>query len=362
MSNNAATSGSSDYRIYFEGGLLKVYELTAERLLVAEGRAGNGGIILGDDVPDAPGEFGYRSTVQPGAFGFYGAGGEDFYIQVGSSADTVAFESLTGVVNIDASTQNMTLLTLDTGFGANELYDMDQHVLTTSAPTFAGVTLTSDIDTNADAVDWDLLDDNASALSFDAAGKAGILAIVTSNTTEGVTMSGTLSVTGTLGAAAITATGLVTGDSFALGDTDYIGITGNEIITFNAAGTIVASGATFSAAGGTQSLTPVADTAANFAANFTGANLYGGTFICNAAGTLQLPAVAVGMNFTIITLGAIAVSADTNINDLMILDGTALNDGDKATNLSTAGDIIVFQYYDATGWVATSNGWTDGGA
>jgi hypothetical protein len=114
--------------------------------------------------------------------------------------------------------------------------------------------------------------------------------------------------------------------------------------------------------GSVKSLTPVADTAANFAANFTGANLYGGTFVCNGAGTLQLPAVAVGMNFTIVTLGALAVSADTNTNDLMILDGTALHDGDKATNLSTAGDIIVFQYYDATGWLATSNGWTDGGA
>jgi hypothetical protein len=114
--------------------------------------------------------------------------------------------------------------------------------------------------------------------------------------------------------------------------------------------------------GSVKSLTPVADTAANFSANFTGANLYGGTFVCNGAGTLQLPAVAVGMNFTIVTLGALAVSADTNTNDLMILDGTALHDGDKATNLSTAGDIIVFQYYDATGWLATSNGWTDGGA
>ena len=114
--------------------------------------------------------------------------------------------------------------------------------------------------------------------------------------------------------------------------------------------------------GSVKALTPVVDAAADFAANFTGANLYGGTFICDTTGTIQLPAVAAGMNFTIITKGAIAVSADTNASDLMMLDGTLLDDGDKATNTSTAGDIIVFQYMDATGWVATSNGWTDGGA
>jgi hypothetical protein len=112
--------------------------------------------------------------------------------------------------------------------------------------------------------------------------------------------------------------------------------------------------------GGT--IAPVTDAAADFAAAFTGANLYGGTFICDTAGTIQLPAIAAGMNFTIITKGAIAVSADTNASDLMVLDGVALDDGDKATNASTAGDIIVFQYMNATGWVATSNGWTDGGA
>lgn len=39
-----------------------------------------------------------------------------------------------------------TATTLDTGQGANELYDMDQNVLTTSAPTFAGATLTGDLE------------------------------------------------------------------------------------------------------------------------------------------------------------------------------------------------------------------------
>jgi hypothetical protein len=43
---------------------------------------------------------------------------------------------------------------------------------------------------------WTLADNNASALSLNATGKTGILNIVTTNGAEGVTMSGTLSVTG----------------------------------------------------------------------------------------------------------------------------------------------------------------------
>ena len=112
------------------------------------------------------------------------------------------------------------------------------------------------------------------------------------------------------------------------------------------------------AAGGIASQSPVIDAAADFAANFTGANLYGGTFICDTAGTIVLPAVGVGMNFTIICKGAIAVVIDPNGSDLMWTDGVVAVDGKNITNLSTAGDIAVVQYMDATGWVVTTNGWT----
>ena len=97
----------------------------------------------------------------------------------------------------------------------------------------------------------------------------------------------------------------------------------------------------------------------DFAAAFTGANLYGGTFLANLTGTCVLPAIGTGgMNFTIITLGAIALVIDPNASDLMITDGLAGADGENITNLSTAGDIAVVQYYDATGWLVTTNGWT----
>jgi len=65
-----------------------------------------------------------------------------------------------------------------------------------------------------------------------------------------------------------------------------------------------------------------------------------------------------GMNFTIITLGAIEVVADTNAADGYLMDGTTNAEGKNLTNLSTAGDIAVFQYYTADDWLITTNGWT----
>ena len=111
--------------------------------------------------------------------------------------------------------------------------------------------------------------------------------------------------------------------------------------------------------GSFKALTPVTDAAADFATAFTGANLYGGTFIANTAGTAVLPAVAAGMNFTIITLGDIAVVVDPNANDRIIHPTTGTGaDGASLTNLSTGGDIIVCQYESAAGWLCISNGWT----
>ena len=113
-----------------------------------------------------------------------------------------------------------------------------------------------------------------------------------------------------------------------------------------------------SAAGGITSLTPVTDTAANFNANFTGANLYGGTFICNVTGTIALPVMGVGMNFTIITLGDIAVVIDTNAADGYLHNGVTGAEGKNITNLSAAGDMAVVQYYTADDWLITTNEWT----
>lgn len=93
--------------------------------------------------------------------------------------------------------------------------------------------------------------------------------------------------------------------------------------------------------------------------------LFGGTVYVTSATTVTAPAVAVGQNFTVVTIGDIAVSLDVDANDKMVLDGVTLADGDKATNSSKSGDTITCQYYSADGfycWSGTVLGghWTDG--
>ena len=68
----------------------------------------------------------------------------------------------------------------------------------TASPSVTDLTIGGGCITLSAATDIDLLDDNASALSFDASGKAGIIDIVTTDCSEGVTMSGTLGVTGVM--------------------------------------------------------------------------------------------------------------------------------------------------------------------
>ena len=72
--------------------------------------------------------------------------------------------------------------------------NIDQLLKTTSAVTFAGLTLNGDMTLTAGAIDVDLVDNNASAISFDAADKAGILEIVTTDGSEGVNFSGFIAV------------------------------------------------------------------------------------------------------------------------------------------------------------------------
>lgn len=94
--------------------------------------------------------------------------------------------------------------------------------------------------------------------------------------------------------------------------------------------------------------------------------VYGGVIYVTGAATITLPAIAAGMSVSVVTIGAVAVSVDTNASDRMYLDGTALGDGDKATNTSTTGDMLVCTYESAAGWYCASGSpdgdhWTDGG-
>lgn len=95
----------------------------------------------------------------------------------------------------------------------------------------------------------------------------------------------------------------------------------------------------------------------------TASECYGAVYYVSASGvTLTLPAVAEGMSITVISNTANTVIVDANASDLIILDGTALDDGDSIDSGGTAGEVVVLTYYNSTGWFATSDGWTDGGA
>ena len=76
--------------------------------------------------------------------------------------------------------------------------------------TASGVKLRSDVNTTLDSIDWDLDDNSATALSFDTAGKAGLLVFDTQTDAEKVTMSGDLDVAGTATIADLTVTGTTT--------------------------------------------------------------------------------------------------------------------------------------------------------
>jgi hypothetical protein len=107
-------------------------------------------------------------------------------------------------------------------------------------------------------------------------------------------------------------------------------------------------------------------TAASYTIGTTNVNeKYGGVIYVTGAATITIPAVATTMSFTVITIGATAVSVDPDDADKMYLDGVLLDDGDKATNTSTTGDTLVCSYFSADGWYCMGgspdgDAWTDG--
>jgi len=131
--------------------------------------------------------------------------------------------------------------------------------------------------------------------------------------------------------------------------------TGVTLLDFGTIGTATTGIVT----GGAQ--TPVIDDPDNFSTNFTGRNLYGGTFIANAAGTAALPDPAAGMNFTYVMEGANANIIDplaTGTADTIVMNGLAAASDENITS-STSGAMCVFQYRAANSWMATCTGWAE---
>ena len=89
--------------------------------------------------------------------------------------------------------------------------------LATLVGTIASPILYGDITSYSVAQDWDLVDNNASALSFDTTGKTGVLELVTTNSAEGVKMSGYANVVGNITGGNVSTAGVVKTGSFVTG-------------------------------------------------------------------------------------------------------------------------------------------------
>ena len=114
------------------------------------------------------------------------------YVKVSSDRNSWEFKSPNNAAVVTLTTSATETITVSGSLNIEADSFINQDLTTDAAPTFAGVTLTGDITTTGGAIDWDLADNNASALSFDSAGKAGILNIITTDTAEGVSFSGTI--------------------------------------------------------------------------------------------------------------------------------------------------------------------------
>jgi hypothetical protein len=91
---------------------------------------------------------------------------------------------------------------------------------------------------SAAAQTWDLVDNSNSALVFNSVGKTGILDIITTNGAEGISTSGTLSVTGTTSLGTLGVTGTSTLSNVAItGTTSFDGSQGTAGQVLTSAGT-----------------------------------------------------------------------------------------------------------------------------
>ena len=197
----------------------------------------------------------------------------------------------------------------------------------TNTPTVGGLTITGDITSTGatGGVDWDLVDNNTNALSFDASCQEGILRISSANCAEGVTMSGTLGVTGILtatgglaggaiciGESTITTTGLISGGSL---DIDCVEVNGKVVtMTGSACDTIVMT----VAANGAFSLvtTDTAAAAANIQITADG------TVDIDSAGVLTLDSGA-------------AINIEPASGSAVLIDGTVSIDGAAITGATS---------------------------
>ena len=100
----------------------------------------------------------------------------------------------------------------------------------------------------------------------------------------------------------------------------------------------------------------------------TAAQCKGSAIIVTGAYTITLPIVtgfngSIGGSVLIYSAGANTIHVDANAADRIVLDGVALDDGDKITSPGTAGAYVYLVNDTADGWrvIGRFGAWTDGG-
>ncbi len=138
------------------------------------------------------------------------------------------------------------------------------------------------------------------------------------------------------------------GDEATLGGLDS---SGNYRFRVNSSGTLIPA-----ATSGIQAIYEALAASDTLTAAETGKKI-----IMTAAGTITLPAAAVGLEYTVITGAAVAVSVDTNsVSDT--IKYLSLSAGDKLTNGSATGDSVTLVCGRANTWdlVDLNGSWSDG--
>ena len=225
--------------------------------------------------------------------------------------------------------------------------------LTVAVGTIAAPIIVGDITATGTAQDWDLIDNNASALSFDTTGKAGIINIVTTNSSEGVTMSGYANVTGNVTGGNISTAGQIkstqAGNLSDGGGQLYLNGSGNNRVDFNTNGTGAPTFTTRSAGAKVVLYPSIGASATDYAMGVDSGALWsgipaadGGQFFKWYAGTTEVANLS----------GTGMLTVTGNIQGANLI-GTLAN-GSSNISMTTSGNVNVTA--NATSWTFGTNG------
>lgn len=261
-----------------------------------------GNIVLGDNTPDAAGEFGYNA----GAFGFFGANSESLSLTVGDVANSATISSGSGVTSINFGTIDLETDAIDVASSVVQL-------------SSSGVTIASTSPLDIGATGVRITDDGDGALIF---------------------------------------TGMSAGNDESL-TWNFDDGNANQVVVSSASGVteISFSAINMVTTGSIQGRVKVTNKSAD--ATLTDAEMDGFVFVTSGA-TMTLPAVEIGQTVCVYSTTAAEIDVDPNASDRIRLDGTALSVGEKIYSAGAAGDFICLIGDSGDGWttLGRSGTWT----